>query len=198
MIGALESEHSKRVMILAHPDDESLFAAGIIIRYHGDWSIVCCSIPKRDPIRAVKFHLACAALGAQGRTLPWSETRQVPLRGLEAIDLDGVDLVVTHGAAGEYGHQHHKQVHAFVKSQKPSESELLTIGYGRVRVDEPSLIVQLSVVEWERKLSALKSYDHEIDWGGEKRQTWDALLCEYGTPGRHFGFDLKRECYDRS
>lgn len=194
----LEDERARRVVVTAHPDDETLWCGGLLLRYPGDWSIICCSIPKRDPIRAVKFHLACAALGANGRVLDWIETRSVPLRGLEQIDLDGVDLVVTHGQAGEYGHQHHKQVNEFVRSTMPVEAELLTIGYGRARVDAPALTVDLTALEWERKLNALKSYDHDIAWGGRKRPTWDALLAEYGTPGRYFAFDLKRESYDRT
>ena len=41
----------KSVCVVAHPDDETLFAAGAIIRSGGDWTVICCSTPESDPIR---------------------------------------------------------------------------------------------------------------------------------------------------
>jgi hypothetical protein len=78
----------------------------------------------------------------------------------------------------------------------PSETEVLTFGYGRKGMHEPYMRIELNEAEWLAKLDALKAYDHDINWGGRNRPTWEALIEEYGTPGRHFGFDLKNETYD--
>jgi hypothetical protein len=102
---ALVHNNSRRILVTAHPDDESLWFAGLLLRYPGPWTVVCCSIPQKDPIRAYTFYDACAWLGARGRVLPWVENKDQPLAlcALETLDLEGYDLVVTHGRNGEYG-----------------------------------------------------------------------------------------------
>jgi LmbE family N-acetylglucosaminyl deacetylase len=196
MTDALANPSSRRAVVVAHPDDETLWCGGLMIRYPGDWTVICCSTPKRDPIRAQKFHAACIELGAAKSTIYWrTETRNEPLLDLDAAigDLSRFDLVVTHNKEGEYGHPHHKQVHQYVTVRRP---DALTIGYGgegsRVR-----RVIELADSEWEQKLRALKSYDHLMSWGGRFIPTWQALLTEYGTPGKYHGFNLRRETYDQ-
>jgi LmbE family N-acetylglucosaminyl deacetylase len=187
--------NSRKALVVAHPDDESLFFAGIVLRYPGDWTILCCSTPQRDPIRAWKFYSACEILGARGKVMPHTETRNQPLAHLEKLDLSEFDLIVTHGKAGEYGHPHHCQVHTAIRNNRDG-ADVLVSAYGR-KGDAPHVLeIDLTPIEWGFKLDALKCYDHPINWGGKLRPTWDALIEEYGTPGRHFGFNLKRECYD--
>ena len=41
----------KNLMVVAHPDDETMWGGSLPIRYPGDWFIVCCTVPKRDPER---------------------------------------------------------------------------------------------------------------------------------------------------
>jgi LmbE family N-acetylglucosaminyl deacetylase len=176
--------------VTAHADDESLWFAGVLLRYPGSWTIICCSVPTRDPIRAYKFFDACEALGARGRLLPLRETLDQPLTQLHAIDLSSFDLVVSHGEKGEYGHPHHKQLHKLVKAK--CAGRMLASAYGS---DQHASELVLTDAEWAGKLEALKSYDHEMNFGGHVRPTWEALIAEYGTPGQHKGFDLRRERY---
>src|ERR1051325_7321430 len=61
------------VMVVAHPDDESLWGAGIVLRYKKNWTVICCTVPYHDPIRAEKFRNACGVLGAAGVLLGHSE-----------------------------------------------------------------------------------------------------------------------------
>jgi LmbE family N-acetylglucosaminyl deacetylase len=184
----------KCALVVAHPDDEVLWFGGLLLRHPGNWTVFCCSTPTRDPVRAYKFFTSCERLGAVGRVLPFRETLQAPLVGLEEIDLAGFDVVVTHGAAGEYGHPHHKQVHEFVISRRPQSALVLTSCYGE-KLSLVSLWNRLTELEWAAKLRALMAYDHPIAWGGTTQPSYLALITEYGTPGIYHGFDLQDERY---
>src|SRR6185369_9909067 len=96
----------KRVLVVAHPDDESLFFGGLLASEPGDWTVISCSIPRTDPIRAWKFFDACEVLGAKPRLLPFSETEF----NISALELSSFDQIVTHNSAGEYGHPQHLQL----------------------------------------------------------------------------------------
>jgi LmbE family N-acetylglucosaminyl deacetylase len=185
----LNDKFAARALVTAHPDDECLWFGGLLLRYPGEWTIICCSVPTRDPIRAYKFFNACDALGARGRLLPFHETLERPLKHLESIEIESYDVIVTHGPKGEYGHPHHRQVHSFVR--KRVSGPILCSAYN----DQGDYAIELSASEWTSKLAALKLYDHEMHWLGHMRPTWEALIDEYGTSGKHHGFDLKCERY---
>lgn len=167
----------RKLMIVAHPDDETLWGGGLVLRYPGQWTVVACSTPMADPIRAEKFLVACERLGAAGRVLPQMETYSSHL-AIE-VDLAGYDVIVTHGAAGEYGHPHHVQVHQWVTAR--ARCRVLTFG-------GPHELV-LTTAERAAKLHALKAYDHVLPYDGMPRPKWEALLIRYGAAW------LERETY---
>jgi LmbE family N-acetylglucosaminyl deacetylase len=156
-------------MIVAHPDDETLWGGGYILRHPGDWTVQCCSVPVTDPVRAVKFLAACKSLGAAGRVHPAQDRYEVPLGGLDGLDLD-FDLIVTHGPAGEYGHPHHVQVSQYVRAH--ARCPVVTFGG-----DEE---LWLTTEERARKVAALKCYDHVLPYEGVPMPKWEALLIRYG------------------
>ena len=163
-------------MVVAHPDDETMWGGSLPIRYPGDWTIICCTIPRRDPERALLFQKACEKLGAKAVLLPIEEP---PVNGLiDEIMLpdEKFDLVVTHGEAGEYGHPHHKQVHIIITKYytQISPTPILTFGYGNGKIK-----IELDEKEHEQKLSALKEYSHELPFQGEVMPKWKALLINY-------------------
>src|SRR6266705_2571148 len=98
----------RRALVVAHCDDESLWFGGLLAAEPGDWTIIACSIPRTDPIRAWKFFDACEVLGAKPRLLPFVESGPLELLGnTDRLDLAGFDQIVTHNVVGEYGHRHH-------------------------------------------------------------------------------------------
>ncbi len=167
------------VVVVAHPDDESLFGAGIILRYPNDWTVICCTIPFHDPIRAEKFHDACRVLGARGIV------RQHPERvdHVPIPDLNEYDLIVTHNSVGEYGHKHHRELHDAIKPRWPDKT--ICFGYGV----KPDLTIVLSGAEVAKKLEALKKYDHRSRTDKGKMK-WEALLETFSKR-----FDLWSEPY---
>lgn len=164
--------------IFAHPDDETLWCGGLLSRGDLDWTVVCCSIPEKDPERAYKFFGACSALGVTGRLLPFGE-KAGPFR-LDMIDTDGFDVVLTHGVAGEYGHPQHKELH----ERLPMATR--HIGYG----GEGRYKLPLSDPMKHRKMAALRCYDH-VSPADDGKPKWEALLEYYGKR-----FDVWRETYD--
>jgi hypothetical protein len=162
-LAALADPRSRRIAVWAHPDDETLWAGGLLLRHPGDWTVLCCSIPYRDPIRAFRFFDACEALGARGRLLPFCEERNAPLDHLEEHlpELSTYGLIVTHGPSGEYGHPAHRQVHAMLAPRYPGR--LLCSAYGAP--DDATLVVALSSAESGRKETALDCYRHDaLEW----------------------------------
>lgn len=181
----------KRVMLVAHPDDETLWGAGIIMRYPGDWTVICASIPQIDPIRAQKFKDACEVLGAFPVVIDKIEDMaNEPMKGLEDIDLSEYDHIVTHGEWGEYGHLHHKNVHRYV-ARKYGKKILTFFGY-RPK-GEGKHKIELTEFEVARKLRALKCYNHVLPYNGKPMPKWEALYERYITEG---GISFDVETYD--
>lgn len=166
-------------MIVAHPDDETLWGGGYLLRYPGDWTVQCCSVPVADPVRAVRFREACARLGARSVVHDSPDRFETPLAGLDGLDL-AFDQIVTHGLAGEYGHPHHQQVSGYVLCH--ARCPVVTFG-------GPTELL-LTTAERAAKLHALKAYDHVLPYDGVPMAKWEALLIRYGAAW------LERETYD--
>ena len=109
-----------QLMIVAHPDDELIWAGEILVAQPGRREILCIVTPwSRSMHRAATFlqseSLAIDSVntmwqfvdtGMAGK-LPWMEL----CRALEAKLLSRKwSRIVTHGREGEYGHAHHVQV----------------------------------------------------------------------------------------
>ncbi|MEI9804089.1 MAG: hypothetical protein WDN48_05995 [Pseudolabrys sp.] len=176
----------KRVLVVAHPDDEALWFGGLLISEPGDWTVICCSIPRTDPDRAWKFFAACELLGAKAKLLPFTEApANSDIEHLDLLELSSFDEIVTHSAAGEYGHRHHIGIHRHIAAHWP---EKMVAGcYGKV---SGAKVVALTAAQGERKIAALSCYSHVSPSDGQPK--WQALLDRYGSK-----FDLGVETYER-
>jgi LmbE family N-acetylglucosaminyl deacetylase len=172
----------KPCMVVAHPDDESLWGGGLLARYREkDWLIVCCTTPYADPERLMKFKKACEVFGAKPHLLRHPE--RGGLMPLDRLYLGDRDLIVTHGPKGEYGHPQHKEAYAALVPR----FDLIWFAYG----DKPQVTLELTADEYALKLEAIKCYDHVSPT--DKRPKWEALLDYYGKK-----YDLSREPYGLS
>ena len=170
-------EGKNKVLIVAHPDDESLFFGGVVLRYPGNWTILACSIPYNETVRAWKFFDAVDVLGAKGRLLPWAEKRNEPIAYLDQVwhVMNAADCIVTHSASGEYGHPAHLHLHKFVASRW---SDRGVVGcYGHV---DGKLRLELTDQEHRKKLEALRCYDMIDIYRGKSMPAWETLLKQYG------------------
>jgi len=107
-----------KLMIVAHPDDESLFGGGQLISDPG-WMVICIT-NGNNPIRRKEFESAMKIAGAEFEIWDYPDHQHTPFndalrKELQRIVKLGWDKIVTHNEYGEYGHPHHRQLHGFMK-----------------------------------------------------------------------------------
>ena len=162
----------KYAMAVAHPDDEVIFGGGIIACHPDlDWTVICCSTPRVDPIRVNRFYRAVEKLGVNAASVIDVQERIDNVDGLAFLDLERFDHIVTHGAAGEYGHENHKQVHRFVRER-----------YGHKRLSffgwpTGEHCLNLNAQQQGLVNDALRCYNHVSPLDGKPK--WEALIERY-------------------
>lgn len=177
----------RRALVVAHPDDESLWFGGLLIAEPAEWHVFCASTPRVDPERAFKLMAACERLGARSARIS-SITESPANAGFDRLDeripdLSGYDQIVTHNAVGEYGHVQHTSLHRWLTARYPGK--VLT---GRYGMDPGPKRIALTPDQFERKMQALRCYDHVSPTDGKPK--WQALVERYGKQ-----FDLAVETY---
>ncbi len=129
-------------VIVAHPDDETLWAGGTILK-HPLWNcFVVCLCRKNDANRAPKFFRAIKLLGAKGimgNLNDGPKQTPIPEEKIEQLIMDLLppihfNLILTHNPTGEYTkHLRHEEVSRAVihlwNSNKISANELMTFAY---------------------------------------------------------------------
>jgi LmbE family N-acetylglucosaminyl deacetylase len=116
-------KNSRCAVIVAHPDDETLWAGGLILMHPEVSWTVAAICRKSDPDRAPKFFKALRKLNATGFMADLDDgPEQIPLDNAEIQDtimqmlpVKNYDLVITHGKSGEYTrHLRHEETAAAV------------------------------------------------------------------------------------
>lgn len=165
-------------VVVAHPDDETLFAGGFLARHGRGSTVICCTTPMRDPIRIEKFLNACKVYGANPQietAMDGGQDRPISLN----LNLDAFDFVLTHNQWGEYGHPHHVAVHHHVR--KRAKGKVMVFGDERAQAaKKQALYIQLTHEEEVTRMEALQCYNHVLPYGGRDLPKWEALLERYG------------------
>ena len=162
-------------LIVAHPDDETLWAGGTILS-HPSWQcFMVCACRGNDTDRAPKFYDALKVLkseGAMGCLDDGPDQRPLDEAVVEGVILDLLPprhfgLVITHNPSGEYTrHLRHEEVSRAViqlwHAGKISTDELWTFAYedgGREYLPKPvenaAIYQKISKQDWLKKYSLI-------------------------------------------
>ncbi|TZF83868.1 PIG-L family deacetylase [Pedobacter sp. BS3] len=178
-------------VIIAHPDDETLWAGGLLLS-HPEWhKYIACLCRKNDADRAPRFQQVLKQLNAQGIMGNLDDgPEQVPLAEdvveqaiLQLLPQRRFDLVISHNPNGEYTrHLRHEEIsRAVIKlwhAGKIITNELWTFAYedgGRQYYPRPvktaDLYIPLTYKDWQHKYHIMtKTYGFQEDG-------WEARTC---------------------
>lgn len=158
-------------VIVAHPDDETLWAGGTILMHpEAKWTVVTLC-RKNDKDRAQRFYQAVRELGATGIMGDLDDSpEQRPLGSngvqnkiLSLLSSDSFDLIITHSHMGEYTrHLRHEEtaraVLALWRTGKIWTSELWSFAYEDSNgkhlpkpIQDAHLHMELPQEIWQRK-----------------------------------------------
>jgi hypothetical protein len=149
----------KNLMVVAHPDDETIFGFAQLALTPTKWTVVC--VTNGDhPVRRQEFIEVSRVLGVESRiwrfkderwaAFPEDDTQQIASEIQEICRHENIDNVLTHGVVGEYGHSQHRALHQIVR-------QAATVGGGGIYTfAKDELPLPHDVLEW--KLNSLKIY----------------------------------------
>lgn len=185
----LQLDGCQNVMFVAHPDDELLWGGKHLL---DDKYLVVCLTRGDDKIRRAEFEKVLEATGDKGLILAypdkiwhWRADWKFWQEGIEAdvasiLQYKDWDLVVSHNAAGEYGHPHHKAAHKVVEKvygMAGCRAELHWFGkyyvndkvpYGLPEMDKPSYVQKRKIAKlYQSQRDTIRKLYHMLpyeDW----------------------------------
>lgn len=142
-----EKQNKKEILVIvAHPDDETIWAGGMLLKSNDNKTIISLC-RKQDKDREPKFQKVCKMLGAKGYIFDLDDSEEGDYKKISSEEIINpileitkgkkYDLLYTHGKNGEYGHIRHLEVHDTVDGMlnegKLHAKTVLFFSYARER-----------------------------------------------------------------
>ena len=177
-----EVRQASRLMVVAHPDDETFWGGGTLAA-GSDWGVICLT-HAGNRVRRRAFRRAMKVLGAPSIILdvpdrkehgiPPEDSTWIADQVASFVNADHVEQVMTHGPDGEYGHPLHRAVSAVVTNIYEDPERLWYFNFDEdfdLEIADPSV--------WRRKMRAVDCYL------GSDASGWDPADRCHVDLGRH-------------
>lgn len=148
------------LLVVAHPDDETIFFGGLLQKYRKyPWQVICVTDGNADGrgrLRKRQFMKACKALNvanAEMWTFPDVFEKRLDVSSLiqSLQEIHAPHEIFTHGILGEYGHPHHQDVCFSVHEAFREHSRLYSVAYNCY----PEIRIELMAKTYETKTEIL-------------------------------------------
>lgn len=133
----IDLKNYDKLMIVAHPDDETLWGGANLLK--DNYLVVCVTCGSdKDRVNEIisvmketsdKYILLGYPDKTNGKRDNWDTSKENILKDLsDIINLKEWTTIVTHNPEGEYGHIHHKMLNTFVTDLAPNKDNLYYFG----------------------------------------------------------------------
>jgi len=185
----MDKKKSKTIaVIVAHPDDETLWAGGTILS-HPSWKwFIVCLCRRSDTERAPRFYKALKVLKSEGiigdlddgpEQKPLDE-KEVERAILDLLPPKHFDLIISHNTTGEYTRhvRHEEASKAVIKlwhAGKISTNELWTFAYEDGNMEYyPRPVENATIYRTLTKRIWLRKYSIITETYGFDKNSWEA------------------------
>lgn len=151
------AKNKYNLCVVAHPDDETLYFAGLLMKKRKiPWVVACVTDGNADGRgvqRNLEFKKACKLLKvSQAVWLGFADRFESRLNIEQIVtslseNFPSPELVYTHGVLGEYGHPHHQDVSFAVHRLYAKKHRVMSVAYNCF----PDECVALSPAEYRLK-----------------------------------------------
>ena len=196
----MKYKNTNKLMIVAHADDELIWAGETLLKEKGQWDILCVVTPDHQSkfripmfLENVSNYLECNTTMLDFIDTGWRTNDQAnPINGdistpiKEKINSKKWSMILTHGESGEYGHYHHTQVHQSVKKALGEINKLEKLFvFAPIKHSSPLTLSKekLSLFENTYDIESGLPTAHPRQWihGWNTNMGWEEKIINYKT-----------------